>query len=73
MTTKSGKLVHPEELTQKIFIKQVLVTSLRQDQATNEKNYFSTTSVSMTSKLGMLATYLDELGDEVGDLPYKVT
>ena len=35
MTTKFGKQVHLQDLTQMILIKQVLVTSLLQDHVTN--------------------------------------
>ena len=36
MTTKFGKQIHLQDLTQMRLIKQVLVTSSRQDQETKE-------------------------------------
>ena len=57
MTSKFGKQVHLQDLTQ---IKQVLLTSLRQDHMTNLKHYISITRVPMVTKLGRLVTYLDE-------------
>ena len=55
---KLGKQVHLKDLTQIRLIKQVLVTSLRQDHVTNGKHYISTTRVPMANKLGMKVTYL---------------
>ena len=58
MTTKFGKQVHLEQLSQIRLIKQVLVTSSHQDQVTNWK-HISTTTVPMATRLGKKATYLD--------------
>ena len=61
MTTKFGKQVNLQELTQIRLIKQVLVTSSHQDHVTNENHYISTTTVPMTTKLGRMVIYLDGL------------
>ena len=63
MTTKFGRQVHLEELTQ-MRLKQVTVTSSRRDHVTNFKN-ISTTSVPVTTKLGKMETYIG------GFLPIK--
>ena len=63
MTTKFGRQVHLEELTQ-MRLKQVTVTSSRRDHVTNFKN-ISTTSVPVTTKHGKVVTYVD------GFLPIK--
>ena len=60
MTTKFGKQLHLEELTQVRLIKQVLVISTGQDHVTNE-NHISTTRVPMATKLFRMVTYLDWL------------
>ena len=60
MTTKFGKQVHLQDLAQTRQIKQVLVTSLRQDHVTNDK-HISTTRVPMATKLGRMLAYLDGL------------
>ena len=61
MITKFHKQVHLQDLTQLRLIKQLLVTSLRQDHVTNGKHRPSTTRVPMATKLGRMITYLDGL------------
>ena len=60
MTTKFGKQLHLEELTQVRLMKQVLVMSPGQNHVTNE-NHISTTRVPMATKLCKMVTYLDWL------------
>ena len=60
MTTKFGKQLHLEELTQVRLMKQVLVMSPGQNHVTNE-NHISTTRVPMATKLRRMVTYLDWL------------
>ena len=67
MNTKFDKQVYLQDLPQMRLIKQVLVTSLRQDHATTLKHSISTTRVPMATKLGRMVTYLDML------LPIKST
>ena len=50
MTTKLGRQVHLEEFTQTSLIKQVLVTSSRQDYVANVK-FISTTKVPRPANL----------------------
>ena len=57
MTTKFGKQVDLEELTQ--LIKLVLVNSSREDHVTNLKNYISLTRVLLATKHGRMVIYLD--------------
>ena len=61
MTTKCGKQVHLEDLTQVRLIKQVLVTSTGQDYVTSENYYIFTTTMPMATKLDRMATYLEWL------------
>ena len=56
MHTKFGKQVHLQDLIQMRLMKQVLMTSLRQDCMTKYEHYISTTTVSMTTKLGKFVT-----------------
>ena len=67
MTTKFDKQVYLQDLPQMRLIKQVLVTSLRQDHVTTLKHSISATRVPMATKLGRMVTYLDML------LPLKST
>ena len=59
MTIKFGRQIHLEqkELTQMRLIKQVLVTSSRQDYVTNLKQYTPTTRVPLATKLGRMVWY----------------
>ena len=50
MNTKFDKQVYLQDLPQMRLIKQVLVTSLRQDHATTLKHSISTTRVPMATK-----------------------
>ena len=59
ITTKFDKQLHLEEFTQMRLIKQVMVTSSRQDHMTNKKYYIFTTTVSM--KLGRMVVYLQRV------------
>ena len=56
MTSKFGKQVHPEELTQRSLIKQVLETSSCEFQ-----KHMSTIRLAMVIKLSMMITYLNGL------------
>ena len=60
MTTILGKQVHPQGSTKMILIKQVLVTSSRQDHKTNQEHIPATT-VSMATKVGRMVTNLEGL------------
>ena len=59
MTTKIGKQVQLQKLTQIRVIKQVLLTSSFQDHVAELKLYISTTTVLIATKLGKMITYLD--------------
>ena len=59
-TTKFGKQLHLEELTQVRLIKQVLVISPSQDHVINE-THISTTRVPMVTKLCRMVMYLEWL------------
>ena len=61
MTTKCGKQVPLEDLTQVRLIKQVPVTSAGQDHVTSENYYIFTTTMHMATKLDRMATYLEWL------------
>ena len=61
MTTEFGRQVHLQELTQIRLIKQVLMTSSRQNNVTNLKHYICTTSVPLRTELSRMVTYLDRL------------
>ena len=65
--TKFGKEVHLQDLIQMRLIKEVLVTSLRQDHVTNKN--ISTTRVPMVTKLGRMVTYLEGLQPIKSDDP----
>ena len=56
MTTKFGKQIHLQDLTQIRRIRQVLVTSLCQDYVTNVNHYISTTTVPMATKISKMVT-----------------
>ena len=56
MTTKSGKQVHLEELTQMSLTQQVLMTLSPQNHMRDSKHYISITRVPMTTKLGRMIT-----------------
>ena len=60
MTTKFGKQVHTQDLTQMRLIKQVLLIPLCQDHLTNKKYYISITTVPMTTKISRMVTYFEE-------------